>query len=192
MPTAEHNGSAAVINSPEELRRLRPEDLPQVCEELRRTLISHLAVNPGHVAYHGHHMPLRLFVAQSRRYRHAQSRRYRIGRVACGKCVVLAISHLAVNPGHFASSMGAVDLTVALHYVFDTPRDRIVWDVGHQDSDPGLWAIDISLSLRMISRLLGVLATLFSRTCRDICRRTRQRRHAPVCGNLQLVSAESL
>lgn len=39
---------------------------------------------------------------------------------------------LAVNPGHFASSMGAVEITVALHYVFDTPHDRIVWDVGHQ------------------------------------------------------------
>ena len=36
------------------------------------------------------------------------------------------------NPGHFASSMGAVELTVALHYVFDTPHDRLVWDVGHQ------------------------------------------------------------
>lgn len=36
------------------------------------------------------------------------------------------------HPGHFASSMGAVELTVALHYVFDTPDDRIVWDVGHQ------------------------------------------------------------
>ena len=36
------------------------------------------------------------------------------------------------NPGHFASSMGAVEITVALHYVFNTPYDRIVWDVGHQ------------------------------------------------------------
>ncbi|MCM1292902.1 MAG: 1-deoxy-D-xylulose-5-phosphate synthase [Bacteroides sp.] len=42
------------------------------------------------------------------------------------------IHSLASNPGHFASSMGAVELTVALHYVFDTPYDRIVWDVGHQ------------------------------------------------------------
>lgn len=42
------------------------------------------------------------------------------------------ISSLSTNPGHFASSMGAVDLTVALHYVFDTPNDRLVWDVGHQ------------------------------------------------------------
>lgn len=42
------------------------------------------------------------------------------------------IETLSVNPGHFASSMGAVELTVALHYVFNTPDDRIVWDVGHQ------------------------------------------------------------
>ena len=42
------------------------------------------------------------------------------------------ISEVAVNPGHFASSLGVVELTVALHYVFDTPRDRLVWDVGHQ------------------------------------------------------------
>lgn len=42
------------------------------------------------------------------------------------------IRNLSDNPGHFASSMGAVDITVALHYVFNTPRDRIVWDVGHQ------------------------------------------------------------
>lgn len=42
------------------------------------------------------------------------------------------IEHLSENPGHFASSMGAVDLIVALHYVFDTPTDRLVWDVGHQ------------------------------------------------------------
>ena len=37
-----------------------------------------------------------------------------------------------MNPGHFASSLGVVEITVALHYVFDTPDDRIVWDVGHQ------------------------------------------------------------
>ena len=42
------------------------------------------------------------------------------------------IHKLADNPGHFASSLGTVELTVALHYVFDTPEDRIVWDVGHQ------------------------------------------------------------
>ncbi len=42
------------------------------------------------------------------------------------------IDELADNPGHFASSLGTVELTVALHYVFSTPYDRIVWDVGHQ------------------------------------------------------------
>lgn len=42
------------------------------------------------------------------------------------------IEELADNPGHFASSLGVVELTVALHYVFNTPYDRIVWDVGHQ------------------------------------------------------------
>lgn len=42
------------------------------------------------------------------------------------------INELSHNPGHFASSLGVVELTVALHYVFNTPYDRIVWDVGHQ------------------------------------------------------------
>ncbi|MBP3710914.1 MAG: 1-deoxy-D-xylulose-5-phosphate synthase [Bacteroidaceae bacterium] len=42
------------------------------------------------------------------------------------------IREMASNPGHFASSLGVVELTVALHYVFNTPFDRIVWDVGHQ------------------------------------------------------------
>ena len=68
------------IESPADLRVMPESDLPAVCEEIRRFLID----------------------------------------------------HLSVNPGHFASSMGAVELTVALHYVFDTPYDRIVWDVGHQ------------------------------------------------------------
>ena len=68
------------INSPQDLRKLKTEDLPEVCQELRKDIINEL-------------------------------------------------SH---NPGHFASSLGVVELTVALHYVFDTPYDRIVWDVGHQ------------------------------------------------------------
>ncbi len=42
------------------------------------------------------------------------------------------IEEVSVNPGHFASSLGVVELTVALHYVYNTPDDRIVWDVGHQ------------------------------------------------------------
>ena len=68
------------INTPDDLRRLRVEQLPEVCSELRRRIIE--------------------------------------------EC--------AINPGHFASSLGAVELTVALHYVFHTPDDRLVWDVGHQ------------------------------------------------------------
>ena len=68
------------IDLPADLRRLHPEELPAVCEELRKRIID----------------------------------------------------ELADNPGHFASSLGVVELTVALHYVMDTPEDRIVWDVGHQ------------------------------------------------------------
>ncbi len=70
----------STIDCPDDLRRLRVEQLPQLCKELRGFMID---------------------------------------------C-------LSKNPGHFASSLGVVELTVALHYVFDTPYDRIVWDVGHQ------------------------------------------------------------
>ena len=68
------------IDYPIDLRKLKVEEVPTVCEELRRDIIE----------------------------------------------------ELATNPGHLASSLGAVELTVALHYVFNTPYDRIVWDVGHQ------------------------------------------------------------
>lgn len=68
------------IDSPDDLKKLSPGQLPQVCSELRQMIIDEL-------------------------------------------------SH---NPGHFGSSLGTVELTVALHYVFNTPDDRIVWDVGHQ------------------------------------------------------------
>ena len=68
------------IETPEDLRKLKVEDLPQVCDELRRDIIE----------------------------------------------------EVAVNPGHLASSLGVAEITVALHYVFNTPEDRIVWDVGHQ------------------------------------------------------------
>lgn len=68
------------IDSPADLKRVPLEQLPQVCDELRRMIID-----------------------------------------TC-----------SVNPGHFASSMGAVELTVALHYVYSAPQDKIVWDVGHQ------------------------------------------------------------
>ncbi|MBD5358197.1 MAG: 1-deoxy-D-xylulose-5-phosphate synthase [Bacteroides sp.] len=50
----------------------------------------------------------------------------------CQEIREFLIANLSVNPGHFASSMGAVDLIVALHYVYNTPDDRLVWDVGHQ------------------------------------------------------------
>lgn len=50
----------------------------------------------------------------------------------CAEIRDFLINTLSDNPGHFASSMGSVELTVALHYVFNTPYDRIVWDVGHQ------------------------------------------------------------
>ena len=50
----------------------------------------------------------------------------------CDELRGFIIDSLANNPGHFASSLGAVELTVALHYVFSTPDDSIVWDVGHQ------------------------------------------------------------
>ena len=68
------------IDEPVDLRKLKVEELPAVCDELRRDIIE----------------------------------------------------ELAMNPGHLASSLGVVELTVALHYVFNTPYDRIVWDVGHQ------------------------------------------------------------
>lgn len=68
------------IDSPEDLRRLSVEQLPQVCKELRDDIVE----------------------------------------------------EVAQNPGHFASSLGVTEITVALHYVFNTPYDRIVWDVGHQ------------------------------------------------------------
>ncbi|MBR1687245.1 MAG: 1-deoxy-D-xylulose-5-phosphate synthase [Prevotella sp.] len=42
------------------------------------------------------------------------------------------VDELSVNPGHLASSLGVAEITVALHYVYNTPEDRIVWDVGHQ------------------------------------------------------------
>lgn len=68
------------IDTPTDMKRLKPEQLPQLCAELRQDIID----------------------------------------------------EVSKNPGHFGSSLGVVELTVALHYVFDTPHDRIVWDVGHQ------------------------------------------------------------
>ncbi len=70
----------SAIRNPEDLRRLTPDQLPTVCEELRQDIID----------------------------------------------------ELSCNPGHFAASLGVVELTVAIHYVYATPYDRLVWDVGHQ------------------------------------------------------------
>ena len=50
----------------------------------------------------------------------------------CGEIRKYIIDFCAVNPGHLGSSLGAVELIVGLHYVFDTPHDKIVYDVGHQ------------------------------------------------------------
>lgn len=80
MGVENHTSLLNNINSPADLRKLKEEQLPQVCAELRN------------------------FIIES----------------------------LSQNPGHFASSLGTVELTVALHYVFDTPTDKVVWDVGHQ------------------------------------------------------------
>lgn len=52
--------------------------------------------------------------------------------IVCRQLRECIIKELSGNPGHFASSLGVVEITVALHYVFNTPLDRIVWDVGHQ------------------------------------------------------------
>ena len=52
--------------------------------------------------------------------------------VVCHELRQDIIKELSCNPGHFAASLGVVELTVALHYVYNTPYDRIVWDVGHQ------------------------------------------------------------
>lgn len=50
----------------------------------------------------------------------------------CREIRAYMIGRCSVNPGHLGSSLGAVELSVALHYIFDTPHDKIVWDVGHQ------------------------------------------------------------
>lgn len=50
----------------------------------------------------------------------------------CQELREFIVNELSVNPGHLASSLGVAEITVALHYVYNTPEDRIVWDVGHQ------------------------------------------------------------
>ncbi len=68
------------INSPADLKKLKRNQLPKLCDELRQYIID----------------------------------------------------VVSVYGGHFGASLGVVELTVALHYVFDTPYDQLVWDVGHQ------------------------------------------------------------
>jgi 1-deoxy-D-xylulose-5-phosphate synthase len=50
----------------------------------------------------------------------------------CNELRNFIITHSACNPGHLGASLGTIELTVAIHYVFDTPNDKLVWDVGHQ------------------------------------------------------------
>lgn len=52
--------------------------------------------------------------------------------LVCAEVRKFIIDEVCANPGHFGASLGAVELTVALHYVYNTPYDQIVWDVGHQ------------------------------------------------------------
>lgn len=68
------------VNTPEDLRKLPEDDLPQLCEDIRQYIID----------------------------------------------------VVSKHPGHFGASLGVVELTVALHYVFNTPYDKLIWDVGHQ------------------------------------------------------------
>ena len=50
----------------------------------------------------------------------------------CQELREFIIEQTAKNPGHLGASLGTVEITVAIHYVFDTPKDQLVWDVGHQ------------------------------------------------------------
>ncbi len=68
------------IDSPSDLKKLKPEQLQEVCDQLRQYIIDMVSI-------HG---------------------------------------------GHFGASLGVVELTTAIHYVYDTPKDLLVWDVGHQ------------------------------------------------------------
>lgn len=52
--------------------------------------------------------------------------------VYCAELREFIVREVSTNPGHLGSSLGAVELAVAIHYVYDTPNDRLVWDVGHQ------------------------------------------------------------
>ncbi|MCX6247572.1 MAG: 1-deoxy-D-xylulose-5-phosphate synthase [Bacteroidetes bacterium] len=78
--TAKIGDLLALINDPSDLRKLKVEDLPKLCAEIRQFIID----------------------------------------------------VISTNPGHLGASLGTVELTVAIHYVFNTPFDKVIWDVGHQ------------------------------------------------------------
>ena len=90
------------------------------------------------------------------------------------------IKEVSCNPGHFAASLGTVELTVALHYVFNTPYDRIVWDVGHQAYGHKI----------LTGRREAFSTNIHLRTCVKFnlrrpwhgCCRCRKRRERPPCG----------
>jgi len=64
----------------------------------------------------------------------ADLRRLPLGKLPelCAELRQFLIHTVSTRGGHFAAGLGTVELTIALHYVFDTPEDRLVWDVGHQ------------------------------------------------------------
>ena len=62
------------------------------------------------------------------------------------------IDAVSVTGGHFGAGLGVVELTTAIHYTFDTPRDRLIWDVGHQ-----AYPHKILTGLRGRSRVVGRL-----------------------------------
>ena len=64
----------------------------------------------------------------------------------CAELRRFIIAQLSSNPGHLGSSLGVVELTVALHYVLNMPDDKLVWDVGR-----AIWLVSSSLSMRAVS-----------------------------------------
>ncbi|MEF9950062.1 MAG: 1-deoxy-D-xylulose-5-phosphate synthase N-terminal domain-containing protein, partial [Mucinivorans sp.] len=50
----------------------------------------------------------------------------------CNELRQFIVSQVSINPGHLGSSLGALEIAVAIHYVYNTPNDRLIWDVGHQ------------------------------------------------------------
>ncbi|MCX6113119.1 MAG: 1-deoxy-D-xylulose-5-phosphate synthase, partial [Proteobacteria bacterium] len=87
--------------------------------------------------------------------RHLKSMNIEELKVLCEDIRSEILDAVSKNGGHLASSLGVVDLTVALHYVFDSPRDSIIWDVGHQTyAHKILTGRDIS-NIRTIDGLSG-------------------------------------